>query len=208
MGKQRTVQKPKRPKKDAILDAASRMFLERGYHATSITEMARQARISKETVYRYFKSKDGLFAAVIDKELPSYRDVLNISDIESEEMEISEVLIRAGTKLLTILTSDHAMALRRMIFYESLKRPDLGHYYYSFGPVRGYKSFESYFSRYRHKGKESSFDPKDLARYFTGMLLHKTILQCECCVIKNPSKQKIKKLVQQVVRDFLLAFYK
>jgi AcrR family transcriptional regulator len=48
-----------------ILDAASAAFNQRGLAAVSITDIARQASASKETIYRAFKSRQGLIDATV-----------------------------------------------------------------------------------------------------------------------------------------------
>lgn len=40
-----------------ILDSAARLFAERGYHAASISEIARMAGITKPVIYHHFSSK-------------------------------------------------------------------------------------------------------------------------------------------------------
>lgn len=50
----------------AILDAARRMFLERGYAATTVSAIAAAAGVSVETVYKAFGNKPGLVKAVVD----------------------------------------------------------------------------------------------------------------------------------------------
>src|ERR1700727_3234856 len=48
-----------------LLDAASKFFMEQGFEATSMGEIARYARASKETFYRHFPGKEELFRAVV-----------------------------------------------------------------------------------------------------------------------------------------------
>ncbi|MDX2274590.1 MAG: TetR/AcrR family transcriptional regulator [Hyphomonadaceae bacterium] len=50
---------------DAILEAAQRVFLERGYQAASISEIARAANISDGLIYRYYENKRALLDAVL-----------------------------------------------------------------------------------------------------------------------------------------------
>jgi len=52
-----------------ILDAAMATFVERGYAATRLEEIARSAGISKGTMYLYFKSKEALFRAVVERSM-------------------------------------------------------------------------------------------------------------------------------------------
>lgn len=51
----------------ALIDAASTAFAENGYTATSITQIAAAARVTKGAVYHHFSDKQSLFEAVIDK---------------------------------------------------------------------------------------------------------------------------------------------
>jgi AcrR family transcriptional regulator len=50
----------------AILDAARREFVSRGYAATTIRSIARAAEVDPALVYHYFKDKPQLFAATLD----------------------------------------------------------------------------------------------------------------------------------------------
>jgi AcrR family transcriptional regulator len=49
-----------------ILQVARQLFAEKGYHATTLEEIARRAEFGKGTIYNYFSSKDELFHAIID----------------------------------------------------------------------------------------------------------------------------------------------
>jgi AcrR family transcriptional regulator len=51
-------------KKAALVDAAEKLFVQKGYENTSIDEVARAAGLTKKTLYQYFESKEDLFYAV------------------------------------------------------------------------------------------------------------------------------------------------
>jgi AcrR family transcriptional regulator len=53
----------------AIINAAIRLFTEKGYEETSMEELARSAGVGKSTIYGYFKTKDDIFLAFCDAEL-------------------------------------------------------------------------------------------------------------------------------------------
>jgi TetR/AcrR family transcriptional repressor of uid operon len=53
--------------RDAILDAALRCFAKRGYHETSVDDIAARARLSKGAIYWHFAGKRELFLALIDR---------------------------------------------------------------------------------------------------------------------------------------------
>ena len=50
--------------RDAALDAAQRLFLERGYAGTSIASIAQESGLSVQTIYKVFGSKSGLVKAI------------------------------------------------------------------------------------------------------------------------------------------------
>jgi len=52
--------------RDHILTIARELFYSKGYHATSIEQVAQQAAISKGLLYHYFKGKEDLLAALVD----------------------------------------------------------------------------------------------------------------------------------------------
>ena len=59
-------------KAESILAAAKRSFLAAGFGAVSMDTIAREAAVSKATVYAHFAGKEELFGAVIDRECERY----------------------------------------------------------------------------------------------------------------------------------------
>lgn len=58
--------------RDEILQAAIRLFARRGFHETSMSEVAREARVSKALIFWHFKAKEELFLAVLNRLLEPY----------------------------------------------------------------------------------------------------------------------------------------
>ena len=56
----------------AILDAAERHFLERGYEATKVDEIAADADVAVGSIYNHFGSKEGLYAALLEHSLETF----------------------------------------------------------------------------------------------------------------------------------------
>ena len=72
-------------RKEAILDAAMRVFERKGYQATSMGEIAKEAEFSKGTLYLYFDSKFGLFAELSNRVLS--RVLAGFTEISQEELQ-------------------------------------------------------------------------------------------------------------------------
>ena len=56
-----------KPRKDEILDHATRLFAERGYEGTSMADLAERVGMRKASLFYHFASKDVLYAAVLDR---------------------------------------------------------------------------------------------------------------------------------------------
>jgi AcrR family transcriptional regulator len=58
----------KEQRREAILAAAKRVFAKKGFHATTVADVAKAAKISYGSIYWYFESKDALFHGLMDSE--------------------------------------------------------------------------------------------------------------------------------------------
>jgi AcrR family transcriptional regulator len=58
-------------RREQLLDVGCSLFAERGFDATSVEEVAARAGVSKPVVYAHFGGKDGLYAAVVNREMDS-----------------------------------------------------------------------------------------------------------------------------------------
>ncbi|MDH5354883.1 MAG: TetR/AcrR family transcriptional regulator [Gammaproteobacteria bacterium] len=193
-------------KRTAILDIASDLFLAKGYAGASINEMYRRTGISKETFYRYFKDKEMLFLAVIDKELESYWQGLAILDEVQKEQDTRETLTRVGGDLIFYLSSKRVRLLRQLIFNECENHPLIGQLYYDHGPERAYRAFTAYFDHQKDKGLNWRFDSNTLAESFVALLLHKITLQQSCRIEDTASESSSHLLAGKIVDHFLNAY--
>src|SRR5205809_2810109 len=71
----------------AILDAAERHFLERGYEATKVDEIAADADVAVGSIYNHFGSKEGLYAALLERALETFLAYM----AEEEQDDLSSV---------------------------------------------------------------------------------------------------------------------
>ena len=77
----------KEARRVAILAAAKEVFAAKGYHATTIADVARAAGISYGSVYWYFESKDALFHALMDDQERALRSHIDaaVADLAAGE---------------------------------------------------------------------------------------------------------------------------
>jgi TetR/AcrR family transcriptional regulator, mexJK operon transcriptional repressor len=193
--------KPK-AKEQEVLDVATAYFLKHGYQGASINAMARSSGISKESIYRYFSSKKQLFEAVIGRELLEYQESLRRLST-SKTLGLREALITLAETVLGVVTTDRTRALRRLIFDEARRSPDVGQHYYKIGPERAYAAFEEVFKSHRI---DSDMDAAVLSRHLMAMVSWRVMLELECAVIGPPTSVEMRRWIESVVDDFMKAF--
>ncbi|MHB1316042.1 MAG: TetR/AcrR family transcriptional regulator [Christensenellales bacterium] len=104
----------KAQKKASFLDAAERLFMQKGFENTSIDEVAKEAGMTKRTLYQYFGSKEDLFYAVALKGvrllLSVYEDAMNQGGNTLEK-------IRLGNKAYLQFYMDY-LGMFRLLNYQ------------------------------------------------------------------------------------------
>lgn len=109
-------------KRRAILDAAEALFLEAGFAAANMDEIARGAGVSKQTIYAHFGTKDDLFAAVVAQVSAAFaRTGLDIGRSEPDEPELRERLADYGERQLTIMLDWRVLQLHRQAIAEAAR---------------------------------------------------------------------------------------
>ena len=100
-------------KLQAILDAASALFLERGIAATTMESVAERASVSKMTVYGHFRDKPSLLSAVFERNIKAIRlpDLGVGSDPSSSLAQLAEF----GERLVSFLTRPEIVRTARVM---------------------------------------------------------------------------------------------
>lgn len=86
-----------------IEDAAIELFMEQGYHATSMRQIAEQAELALGGIYNHFKSKEEIFEAIIVDKHP-YKKILPLI-LEAEGETLEDFLSNAAHVVIKELTS-------------------------------------------------------------------------------------------------------
>jgi TetR/AcrR family transcriptional repressor of mexJK operon len=146
-----------------LVDVATRLFLESSFEAVSIDLIAATARISKQTFYARFASKEALFAAVIRK---SVNDLLvpEITD-SNRDGPIEVTLIRIGVELSKRALAPAAIAIDRLIASEAHQFPQLALAYHE-NAVHVRELIADIFSNAMRDGQIRSTDARFAAEQF------------------------------------------
>ncbi len=108
-----------------ILAVATALFFRRGFAATSMEQVAAEARISKRTLYARFDDKAALFRGVVDRQIDVWRPAFDGRAAPPQSLVAS--LRKAAEAILRVALAPEALALHRMVVAEAERFPELAH---------------------------------------------------------------------------------
>src|SRR3954469_17483804 len=107
-----------------IISAAMDEFVEKGFAATKLTDVAKRAGVAKGTLFRYFETKEQLFHAVVKHALTA-----NLSAIEQAAVvfdgSLSELIPMLLNRAAGRMGDSRFPAILRMVLSESRAFPNL-----------------------------------------------------------------------------------
>jgi AcrR family transcriptional regulator len=119
-----------------LLDAALALFVERGYAATRLEEVASRAGVAKATLYRYYENKLELFKAVVRHSL-----IAGFDEIAAEEPRAQgsarEELIRLLTAFAQRVAGSPLSGIPKLVIAEAGNFPELARFYHDEVIMRG-----------------------------------------------------------------------
>ena len=110
-----------------IIDAADQLFFTKGYHATTISDIAKKMGVAQGTLYYYFKSKEQVLETLLDRHAASLiSEIKNIYCLTNTPCEkiallVSAALHRANYKdglLLNMLYDAQNLQLKEELFHQ------------------------------------------------------------------------------------------
>ena len=112
-----------------LIEVATRLFLDRGYDATSLDAVAEAARVSKPTVYARYGDKRGLFAEVLRREIARWlaplAEAAEMQLTRSSDISVEQRLIEVGREMLKFTCRPDAVAFSRMMTSQAINFPDI-----------------------------------------------------------------------------------
>lgn len=120
-------------KHEQVLAGAREVFLRHGFEGASVDEIAREAGVSKATLYSYFPDKRLLFMEVAKQECQRQSDEAINRISLSGPPEV--VLFEAASRMVRFFLSGFGRQVYRICVAESGRFPELGREFYASGPM-------------------------------------------------------------------------
>ncbi len=161
--------------RERLRTAAHRLFLKQGYQATSIDAILVEAGISsKETLYRYYASKEALFIDVLSHltmEQPGFSVKLAALPTLDDLQSLRQALLQLSHEILSMMYQPGYFPLVRMIIAESPRFPQLGTLFFSTVTQRGLNIITSLLQAARAQQVIAEVDFDAVSRMLLGGLL-------------------------------------
>jgi TetR/AcrR family transcriptional regulator, mexJK operon transcriptional repressor len=159
-------------KRRAILDAATEVFLQKGYLATNMDEIAALAAVSKQTVYKNFLGKETLFVEIVSSVTNRASDRVHseMPDLAEGE-DVAEYLRRYAYRQLIIVLTPRVIQLRRLVIGEVGRFPELARALFDGGPRRAMAAMAVLFERLAERGLLAIDDPAAAASQFNWLIM-------------------------------------
>ncbi|KAA9159760.1 TetR/AcrR family transcriptional regulator [Amycolatopsis acidicola] len=195
-------------KRQAIVDAATGIFLEKGYQGTSMDEIAAAAAVSKQTVYKNFADKERLFHEIILGTLDAAAEPFG-TEIRSllEATDLEPALRELARRYLTVVLQPQVIRLRRLIIGESGRLPGLARTYYERAPERTLARLAECFRELAERGLLEIEDPALAAEHFAFLILGRPLDRALFHGRERPPEPaEVTRFAEAGVRVFLAAY--
>ena len=193
-------------KRRQIIDGACDVFLTQGFDAASMGAIAKEAGVSKGTLYVYFKSKEDLFEAIVEEQCQLQAQAIFTFD---QQADVEAELRRVGEQLAQFLCRrPGGISPLRIVMAIADRMPELGARFYASGPARSIASLKGYLES---KVAERVLRPHDCevaAAQFIDSCVSLTFKPMLFNFSGPPTDAQIAYVVDIAVRTFLAAYGK
>ena len=167
-------QRRKDARPEEIVTAALEQFVERGFAATRLEDVARRAGVTKGTLYLYFKNKEALFKAVVRQTIVPViaQGESTAQAFTGSARELLEKLVREYWRLVY---ETSLAGIPKLMIAEAANFPHLARFYYEEVATRGHELFAGVIERGIKNGEFRRVDLRSAAKLALSPLMHATV---------------------------------
>jgi AcrR family transcriptional regulator len=187
----------------AIIDAAYRLFTEKGYESVSVDDIIRVSKGSKSSLYKFFGNKEGILKAVVESLAEEFLREIHFEFPSAKTPR--EALNRVGMVFADLALSDKAINQHRHAVSHAKAFPDLAKLWYESGPKTTMDGFADFLEKETAAGRLRIADPSRAAWFFLGMIIFHDNMRLLVCLPRS-KRSELKEMVSEAVEIFLAAY--
>lgn len=157
-------------RRQAIIDAARALFVERGYDAVSLSEIVKKSGGSLATLYALFDGKSGILGAIVASQRFDTRD--RIDSAFAAGGAPATILRAIADLLLDGMTDPEITGLMRIVMGETLRDPAFAQSVYKNGHIPSVERVAGLLADWHAAGRAVIPDPMLAAHLFFGLVIH------------------------------------
>ncbi|HEY7048839.1 MAG TPA: TetR/AcrR family transcriptional regulator [Jatrophihabitantaceae bacterium] len=197
-------------RRQAIIEAATEVFLQHGFLGATTDGVAARASVSKQTLYKHFADKERLFAEIIMQTTVEVAESLVAATTGAlhDATDVRQALRTLADGFLQSLLDPDVLRLRRLIIAEADRFPEVGQAWYERGFNRTLTVLGDALSALADRGLLHNITDPVLAAYqFAGLVMYQPMNQVMFAGSETlPSRKELNQIAQSAV-DVFLAFY-
>lgn len=191
-------------KREQILNGAETVFGENGYEGASMSLIARQAGVSKGTLYNYFQGKEELFTAFVrektEQALPTAFKAFNA------DLPPDQTLHALARSIIGILIAPTPRMLYRIIIAEAERFPHLAQTLWEHGPRVSIDALARWLTDRTVKGELRVEDPVLAAEQFYSLCMTRIVNRSRLRVPVSMTDNDIQRVADAAVSMFLAEY--
>jgi TetR/AcrR family transcriptional regulator, mexJK operon transcriptional repressor len=204
----RTVRSDQR--RQAIIRAATEVFVQSGYLGATTDEVAARASVSKQTLYKHFADKERLFAEVILDTTVHVVEALSgsVARTLDDTDDVPAALRGLAEEWVSGLLEPDVLRLRRLVIAEADRFPEVGRAWFDLGFGPTVSVLADALQRLAGRGLLRNLGDPALAAYqFAGLVMYKPMNQAMFAGTREvPDAAELSRIADSAVSVFMAAY--
>lgn len=163
---------PAGERKQAIVEAAIRLFSEKGFHGVTTRELALAVGVSEPVLYQHYQTKRELYAAIIEFKSCEVETRIGQANAPIASLGSDDRGILLAVALNIASWHEEDRSLSRLLLYSALEGQEFSDMFFARHASMFFDMLKQYFEHRMTEGKFRHVDPVACAWAFIGMVAH------------------------------------
>ena len=186
---------------ERFLDAATEVFIEKGYRGASLSEIVGRAGGSMSTLYRVFGDKEGLAHAIIERHMAVVTERLQCLSLSGLPPE--SALRRVGESILDASLSRESLLVHRIVIGEGRDFPELRDWFFAHAVMPAQAMLTEYLQQEIEAGRLALRSPAIASSQFFMMIFGELMIRVASGNQSNPDPETAREEARAAVDLFL-----